>query len=554
HLRGLTSRRQDLFRQVYFQDTQQFRRISEEEFPHSLDNGYHLDLLKASLQDYPQEPEPRLGKEYLVPWMMAEDLDGLGALSPRRETLPSEKVLRSLGWEMQVDFEHLSEAELVAPTYLDSILKVMNLKAGVRDDDEKRQAFRDVIHGAARKKDENLGQFATRRLRDFAKAATYGITLPPEFRVSLMKEGAGLSDQNLQNLAVLTQGREMDVDFLAAAMARMDVRADRLSGYAEAEPRASLSFAEGMDDPRELEQGESEEEESLDDEVVLSELEDLNFSEDQAQMVFAILENRPPRRRRTWKENKMFKAEARKDRKPFRKGDALPEGGPPGGSGFCGLTASEWGRILAAARATTGSGTLEPLNFLTLKSGTAILDIGATQDLIGECALAALGHVLAEAGLKYVDVPVDSHGPPTGIGGAATVTRAVLVPISPGGVPGVVHFTVIKENVPPLLSVGLLEHLGAMLDLVDNKVHFKSINVVRHMQKEASGHRTISLVEWDGALFPVPKEARERFGPQVGGSRSYASPSLRVFQLKSEMSKPPLRENILCFIQQLSAL
>ena len=124
----------------------------------------------------------------------------------------AEKVLRSLGWEMQVDFEHMTESELVEAGYLDAILKVMNLKAGVRDDDEKRQAFKDVIHGAARKKDENLGQFATRRLRDFAKAATYGITLPPEFRVSLMKEGAGLSDQNLQNLAVLIQGRENDVD------------------------------------------------------------------------------------------------------------------------------------------------------------------------------------------------------------------------------------------------------------------------------------------------------------------------------------------------------
>ena len=599
-LHGLTSQCKDLIRQGYFLDIPQSRALLEEECSHRLDNAYHLELLGAA-SGLPPGPGVAAGHRAPLP---GEDGRGPGwpwssppskgdftdppawpgwtyrkqwEIALRRwdknTDVPlyrrSEKVLRSLGWEMQVDFEHLSEAELVAPTYLDSILKVMNLKAGVRDDDEKRQAFKDVIHGATRKKDENLGQFATRRLRDFTKAATYGITLPPEFRVSLMKEGAGLSDQNLQNLAVLTQGREMDVDFLAAAMAKMDVRADRLSGYAEVDPAASLSFAEGTSGLRELEQEESEEEESLDDEVVLSELEDLNFSEDQAQMVFAILENRPPRRRRTWKENKMFKAEARKDRKPFRKGDAPPDGGRasgmraglsrdqlkkistcrncgrkghwaedctqpksggpgadrgrvsgfcylgqenPGGNAFCGLTASEWSKVLAAAKATASAGRLEPLNFLTLKSGTAILDIGATQDLIGECALAALGHVLADAGLKYVDVPVDSQGPPTGIGGAATVTRAVLVPISPGGVPGVVHFTVIKENVPPLLSVGLLEHLGATLDLVENQVHFKSINVVRRMQKEASGHRTISLVEWDGSLFPVPKEARDRFG------------------------------------------
>ncbi|CAE7917463.1 unnamed protein product, partial [Symbiodinium sp. KB8] len=554
----------------YHQDLQHSRELLEQEFLYLQDNGLHPEFLKVLSQDNQpvQEHQAVLDSHYILE-KMGEVPDGHGVLHLRKGISRSEKVLRSLGWEMQVDFEHLSETELVAPTYLDAILRVMHLKAGVRDDDEKRQAFKDVIHGAARRKDESLGQFATRRIRDFTKAATYGITLPPEFRVSLMKEGAGLSDQNLQNLAVLTQGKETDVDFLAAVMARMDVRTDRLSGYAAGEDPSSVTFAEGVNEESSFENHESEGEDSIDDEVILAELEDLNFSEDQAQMVFAILENRPPRRRRTWKENKMFKAEARKDRRPFRKGDSAPEGGRasggraglsrdqlkkistcrncgrkghwaedcqqpksggqggdrgrvsgfcylghpvPGGSGFCGLTSSEWRQIVSAAKSVTDIEVPEMLTFLTLKSGTAILDIGATQDLIGECALSALSHVLAKAGLKYIEVPVDSQGPPTGIGGAATVTRAVLVPISPGGVPGVVHFTVIKENVPPLLSVGLLEHLGATLDLVSNEVHFQSINVVQPMQKEASGHRTIPLVEWDGSCFPVPKEARERFG------------------------------------------
>ena len=115
----------------------------------------------------------------------------------------AEKVLRSFGWEMQVDFEHLPETELVGPGYLQAILQVMHLKAGIREDDEKRQAFREVVHGSMRKKEESLAQFATRRLRDFSKAAVYGIVLPPEFRVSLLKEGAALSDQTLQNLGPL---------------------------------------------------------------------------------------------------------------------------------------------------------------------------------------------------------------------------------------------------------------------------------------------------------------------------------------------------------------
>ena len=78
--------------------------------------------------------------------------------------------------------------------------------------------------------------------------------------------------------------------------------------------------------------------------------------------------------------------------------------------------------------------------------------------------------------------------------------------------PKVVNFVVLEENIPPLLSVGLLEHLGVSLDLVTNEVHFKKIGVSRQMRKESSGHRTIPLVERDGAHFPVPKEARERFG------------------------------------------
>ena len=69
----------------------------------------------------------------------------------------AEKVLRSLGWEMQVDFEHLTESELVEAGYLDAILKVMNLKAGVRDDDEKRQAFKDVIQGQPARRTRTWG-------------------------------------------------------------------------------------------------------------------------------------------------------------------------------------------------------------------------------------------------------------------------------------------------------------------------------------------------------------------------------------------------------------
>ena len=59
------------------------------------------------------------------------------------------------------------------------------------------------------------------------------------------------------------------------------------------------------------------------------------MSEDQASFVFALLDSKPDRKRRTWKENKLFKAEARKDRGSFVKGSGTEaprgaSGGPPG--------------------------------------------------------------------------------------------------------------------------------------------------------------------------------------------------------------------------------
>ena len=321
------------------------------------------------------------------------------------------------------------------------------------------------------------------------------------------------------------------------------------------------------------------------------------MSEDQASFVYALLDGKPDRKRRTWKENKVFKAEARKDRGSFVKGSGAEaprgaSGGPPGVRATpqapfrgrfrgnrprlsreqmkkvsrCRLCDQKghWAEDCPNARpsagtrsgpaprptgpghftktdgfcylgSTSGQGNLfgvsssymmtfargAPLvdeailegrwSFLTLTSGSAILDIGATQDIIGECALKALEHSLDLAGLKTVEIPT-SAAVPSGIGGQAKVVKTVLVPISPGGAPGVVSFLVIENNVPPLLSVGLLEHLGASISLVTNEVHFESIGITMKMEKESSGHRTIQLVQWDGSFFPVPETARQQFG------------------------------------------
>ena len=169
----------------------------------------------------------------------------------------AEKLLRTLGWELQVEFEHLSETTLAGAGYLDAILGVMEMRAAVREDEEKREAFRGVMQECNRKRNESLAQFAARRQRDYSRAASFGIVLPPEFRAQLMREGAGLTEQGQQNLTALLQGKDTDVDFLAATLARMDVRSDRLSGYVE-KPVEEKTFATCEGDPEDDEDEESE--------------------------------------------------------------------------------------------------------------------------------------------------------------------------------------------------------------------------------------------------------------------------------------------------------
>ena len=116
----------------------------------------------------------------------------------------------------------------------------------------------------------------------------------------MLKEGAALSEQNLQNLTTLVGSAEHDPDMVCRALGRMDVRTDRLVGFAD---DGQPSFAE-------FSQEDFSETEDEDEEALLAEMDGLNLMEDQIHEVFAVLENR----KRTWKENKLYKANLRKNR------------------------------------------------------------------------------------------------------------------------------------------------------------------------------------------------------------------------------------------------
>ena len=72
-----------------------------------------------------------------------------------------------------------------------------------------------------------------RRERDFVKASAYGMNIPSEFKATLLREGALLSHQSHQNLTAILQGKDDDPAAVAKALAKLDVRSDRLIGFAE---------------------------------------------------------------------------------------------------------------------------------------------------------------------------------------------------------------------------------------------------------------------------------------------------------------------------------
>ena len=153
--------------------------------------------------------------------------------------------------------------------------------------------------------------------------------------------------------------------------------------------------------------------------------------------------------------------------------------------------------------------------FFAVAPGHAILDIGAAQDLIGEPAFQKLSGRLRKQGLRCLRLPTE---PPAahGVGGQATPLFQALVPCVLASVPGVVRVTVIKEDVPHLLSVGLLEATGAVIDMQRNTVNYKGLGVSEAMIRMRSGHRVVDIASWEGTTYPVPPHLCKEYGLTEG--------------------------------------
>ena len=421
--------------------------------------------------------------------------------------------------------------------------------AGEKESSEKRRHVRAALYEGARKSDESLVQYALRREAQFSGADKY-LTLPDELKAFMLEEQAGLSKQGVQNLRVLTGGSN-NYREVRKALQIMDTEGESLfkaPGKANffGDPEEAVSSAAADDE---------QDEDSGDD--IFMVMDSLDLDEDEALSFMAEYQGR----KKTWAESRQLKAARKKDRRHFddpggrssrpsssrrlsveelkkvtkcakcgEKGHWKAEcpNAPQSKSSFKSKSQSSVAFAFLGEEVPEGSGLVlsgdlqnfstekeECLSsFLQIPPGFAIVDPGAAQDLIGRKAYERLEQRLRQLGLR----PVKLDEQPTkasGIGGQARPLFNALVPVFIGEKPGVLKMTVLQEDVPHLLSIGLLEHLGSINDTTKDEVQFKLFGVSSKMTRLPSGHRLLDVATGDGSAFSVPEQISSQFGLEL---------------------------------------
>ena len=467
-----------------------------------------------------------------------------------------EKLMRILPWDVQLLMEHITESELAGEHYLDKIVAVLDVMAGEREDTEARRSLREAFYEGEKRKDESLTQYVARREQQFRKVALAGIDIPPPMQGMLLSDGAALNHQAAQNLRTLTGG-SMQMDRIAKALREMEVPDDRIMARGG---RVLLSLPEDETTATEEAPAAEDPEAESGDEGFLAFLDDQDVDEDDAlEMVVAWgarQQHGDKPKKKTWAQNRDFKRLARKERKPGDGSSTSSSAYPPPPSApdgqrklsidalkkvsrcrRCGKK-GHWARgcpqppsprhatpgkaeglsgylhLEATAKQETDAEMTSLMALATtLEDAEAIVDPGAARCMGGRVAIQRYARVLFHHGLR--PVLLDTKPPPArGVGGSAHLLGLVLLPVALGGTPGLLEFTVVEEDVPMLLSVQVMEEMGAIMDLNSNQLQLKKLDVTVEMRRASSGHRLVSLMTWSGGKFPVPTEVSRRH-PEV---------------------------------------
>jgi len=465
----------------------------------------------------------------------------------------AEKLLKGFEWELQAKFEHIPESVLSSSDYLSAIFQVMDAIAGEKETSERRRSIRAALYEGARRNDESLSQYSLRRESQFSGAEQF-LPLPDELKAFMLEEQSGLSKQGIQNLRVLTGGR-YSFDEVKRALRVLDTEEESLF------KASKTSYF--MDDEQALDDDDSPDDD--DTEAIFLEIEKEDMTEDAALAFLAEHENK---RRKGWHDNRLLKAAKKKDRRHFE--DPSSRAGRPRNRremttaelkritrcGNC-LQKGHWheecrnpykprdpnhknfgkdknassanafayfGQTASSSSEVSGLNYLSLLhghvslgeeqscwNFLAIPPGFAIVDPGASQDLVGEQAFLKLKERLKTHGLQ--PVILDEQPPPAaGVGGKARPLYVALVPCALGGHPGVLKVTILSEDIPQLLSIGLLEHGKAVIDTHLNTISFKTFGCQANMTRMESGHRLLDIADWSDLDFILPEQVSQRYG------------------------------------------
>ena len=150
---------------------------------------------------------------------------------------------------------------------------------------------------------------------------------------------------------------------------------------------------------------------------------------------------------------------------------------------------------------------------VTCKFGEALVDTAAEDPVIGDRAMKRLQQALSHHNLQ--PIPVSSGGPlpgAGGIGGLAQVTAMLEVPVGIAGINGVLRFTVLKDTdeceTPPLLPASYLESVGAVINF-QTETYETACGRTSTMRRLPSGHRAISVMDFDPSGWNLPPELRK---------------------------------------------
>lgn len=439
-------------------------------------DGWWGPSQKADYSDPPTFPgwtHYRLWRRSVLRWDSHTDV-----LLHRR----AERILKGMEWDLQLKLDHIDESTLTSKGYINAILEVMDVISGEKEDSEKRRAIKAALYEGGKRQDETLAQYSLRRQAQFTTASRF-IELPDDVKAFMLEEQAGLTKQGVQNLRTITGGRT-SYEAVRKALQVLDVEGESITRPG----KTSYFHDEGV-----VAEEQDSENFDIDVENVFMAIEELQIDEDEAMSFLESWNAHPPRR--TWAQNKILKAARRKDRRHFDDASSRParpsnhrnlsreelkkitkckncglvghwredctapsrKNGekPKDFSAFTFLGSSSTSSSGISFIALLGVGSekdgTDPsfMTLLALPPGHAIIDPGASQDLIGLKAYEALERRLQEVGLKPIKLSERPQAA-SGVGGEAKPLFSSLVPIVLGKQPGVIKLTVLDQDIPQL--------------------------------------------------------------------------------------------------------